>query len=81
MTVTPYNLNQYLVSSQTREEVEHIADVETMECSCEAALDYKTRSASDPCPHLEAALAFHSRANKTPARPLCGSLITLLIPA
>lgn len=76
MNVSPYNLTSYLVESESREEMEHIVDVETLECSCEAALDFKTRDERNPCKHLTAALAHH--AGKANHKPTGGSPLLLL---
>lgn len=74
MTITPYNPGQYLVSSATRAEVEHLVDVVEMACSCEAALDFGTRGPNDPCSHLQAVLAMGSR---KPAKRRTASVLAL----
>lgn len=69
MTVTPYNPGQYLVTSRTRAEVEHLVDITTGECSCEAALDFKTTTPDHPCAHVEAVYAFIGGAKPHRPRP------------
>lgn len=76
MTVRPHDIGTYLVTSETRDDIEHLVDLSTMECSCEAALDFALRSPSDPCKHILAVIA--TQAKKTPARPRQGSPFALL---
>lgn len=76
MTCTLYNPGQYLVTSRTRAGIEHLADIVEMTCSCEAALDFATTGPTNPCAHLEAALAHHHGARSY--RPPQGSAMTLL---
>lgn len=58
MSVEPYDINTFLVQSRTREDVKHIVDLSDFTCSCESALDFKTSSPRDPCPHIEAAIYY-----------------------
>lgn len=76
MTVTAYNPGQFLVTSETRDEIEHLVDMSDLTCSCEAALDFATRTPSDPCKHILAVIA--TKAKKTPARRRQGSPFALL---
>lgn len=76
MTVTPYNPGQYLVTSRTKEEEEYLVDLNTKECGCPAALDFKTSSPESPCAHVEAAIAFQAGARAP--RPRRASPFALL---
>lgn len=64
MTVTPYDIGTYLVTSRTREDVEHLVDLSDLTCSCEAALDFANTTPENPCAHVEAALAFRAGAKR-----------------
>lgn len=75
MTVTPYNPGQYLVTSRTKDEVEYLVDLNTMECACPGALDFATTSPEHPCAHIEAAI--HFRAGAKPHIPRPGSPLAI----
>lgn len=60
LRVQKHDIGTYLVSSRTRDEIEHLVDLSDNTCSCEAALDFKTTTPEHPCAHVEAALAFDS---------------------
>jgi len=79
MTVTPHDIGTFLVSSRTREDIEHLVDLTNAaepQCSCESFMDFKTSGSKTPCAHIEKALHFQS-GNK-PNTATRGSIFALL---
>lgn len=65
MTVEPaQDRNTYRVTSRTRRGMKHTVDLESMECSCEGALDFSITTPREPCAHIEAAIYYAANQEK-----------------